>query len=210
MILSFFCVLFQIVHRDLAARNVLVDHNKLCKIADFGMSREVDENGEVREIRAARDALPVRWMAVESLLYGVFTPASDVWSFGVLLWEIVTLGSSPYANTPGREVMRGVARGRRLERPGHCRPELYALMEASWRAEPRRRPTFDELRTSLAVMLDAPPDGDAAASYVDLESFRQDPSCYEIDNCTPRGNYFTVRHNASTSTSRFSEFECDI
>lgn len=178
------------------------------------MSRVADmPGGEVQELRAPRNALPVRWMAVESLVYNVFTSASDVWSFGVLLWEIVTLGSSPYANTGGREVMRLVCRGHRLERPRHCRPELYSLMEVSWQEHARDRPTFAELRKRLHDMLCAPPDGDAAASYVDLESFRQDPTCYEIDNCTPRGNYFVVNNNNNTTTSttsRFSEFECDI
>lgn len=78
---------FQIVHRDLAARNVLVDHNKLCKIADFGMSRCAG-NGS----RTSRGALPVRWMAPEALLYNVYSHHTDVWAFGILLWEIVTLG----------------------------------------------------------------------------------------------------------------------
>lgn len=82
----------QIIHRDLAARNVLVDHNKLCKIADFGMSRFANEDGEVIETRHGRNALPIRWMAPESLIYSLFTTKTDVWSFGILMWEIVTLG----------------------------------------------------------------------------------------------------------------------
>lgn len=83
----------QIIHRDLAARNVLVDHNKLCKIADFGMSRFSNEDGEVIETRHGRNALPIRWMAPESLIYSLFTTKTDVWSFGILMWEIVTLGA---------------------------------------------------------------------------------------------------------------------
>jgi serine/threonine protein kinase len=89
-LLFFFCA--QIIHRDLAARNVLVDHNKLCKIADFGMSRFANEDGEVIETRHGRNALPIRWMAPESLIYSLFTTKTDVWSFGILMWEIVTLG----------------------------------------------------------------------------------------------------------------------
>lgn len=100
----------------------------------------------------------------------------------------------------GREVMRLVCEGYRLERPSHCRPELYRVMASTWSADPAQRPTFAELRTDLAALLETAP---AEGSYVDLESFRADSTVYEIDNCTPRGNYFTVK-------SRFSEFECDI
>lgn len=76
------------MHRDLAARNVLVDHNKLCKIADFGLSRAAGAAA-----RGGRGALPVRWMAPEALLYNVYSHHTDVWAFGILLWEIVTLGT---------------------------------------------------------------------------------------------------------------------
>ncbi|KAL4713624.1 hypothetical protein ACJJTC_017665 [Scirpophaga incertulas] len=114
-----------IVHRDLAARNVLVDHNKLCKIADFGMSRSAGEAS-----RAARSALPVRWMAPEALLYNAYSHHSDVWAFGILLWEIVTLGSTPYATMSGRQVAGAVAAGLRPARPAHCAPRLYRAMHA--------------------------------------------------------------------------------
>ncbi|XP_071646170.1 uncharacterized protein [Temnothorax longispinosus] len=157
----------KIIHRDLAARNVLVDHNKLCKIADFGMSRFANEDGEVIETRHGRNALPIRWMAPESLIYSLFTTKTDVWSFGILMWEIVTLGSTPYPDMTAREVMRNVHNGYRLERPSHCRTELFRVISRCWHADPDRRPEFQILRRDLAQLLEDNMNG----HYVDLESF---------------------------------------
>ncbi|XP_036145029.1 mucin-19 [Monomorium pharaonis] len=157
----------KIIHRDLAARNVLVDHNKLCKIADFGMSRFANEDGEVIETRHGRNALPIRWMAPESLIYSLFTTKTDVWSFGILMWEIVTLGSTPYPDMTAREVMRNVHNGYRLERPSHCRSELFRVISRCWHADPDRRPEFQILRRDLAQLLEDNMNG----HYVDLESF---------------------------------------
>ncbi|KAK0179611.1 hypothetical protein PV327_005349 [Microctonus hyperodae] len=157
----------KIIHRDLAARNVLVDHNKLCKIADFGMSRFANEDGECGETRHERNALPIRWMAPESLIYSSFTTKTDVWSFGILMWEIVTLGSTPYPDMAAREVMRNVQSGYRLERPSHCRSELFRVIARCWHAVPNRRPEFQTLRRDLAQLLEDNMNG----HYVDLESF---------------------------------------
>ncbi|XP_076234050.1 uncharacterized protein LOC143178980 [Calliopsis andreniformis] len=157
----------KIIHRDLAARNVLVDHNKLCKIADFGMSRFANEDGEVIETRHGRNALPIRWMAPESLIYSLFTTKTDVWSFGILMWEIVTLGSTPYPDMTARDVMRNVQNGYRLERPSHCRSELFRVISRCWHADPDRRPEFQTLRRDLAQLLEDNMNG----HYVDLESF---------------------------------------
>ncbi|XP_057325159.1 serine-rich adhesin for platelets-like [Microplitis mediator] len=157
----------KIIHRDLAARNVLVDHNKLCKIADFGMSRFANEDGECIETRHGRNALPIRWMAPESLIYSLFTTKTDVWSFGILMWEIVTLGSTPYPDMAAREVMRNVQDGYRLERPSHCRSELFRVIARCWHADPDRRPEFQLLRRDLAQLLEDNMNG----HYVDLESY---------------------------------------
>lgn len=159
-----------IIHRDLATRNVLVDHNKLCKIADFGMSRSVRETGDMYEQRHTKGALPIRWMAPESLHYRIFTHKSDVWSFGILMWEIVTLGSTPYPTMGAREVMRRVCDGYRLERPSHCRIELFRVISKCWNADPNKRPDFAALRHEIGALIEASKDG---GGYVDLESFAE-------------------------------------
>ncbi|KAF4521274.1 hypothetical protein B566_EDAN008477, partial [Ephemera danica] len=120
-------------------------------------------------------ALPIRWMAPESLVRSVFTHPSDVWSFGILMWEIVTLGSTPYPTMGAREVMRRVREGYRLERPPHCRPELFRVVASCWMADPVRRPDFAELRAELRRLRDegaACPGG----GHVDLESALPPPS----------------------------------
>ncbi|KAK7071595.1 hypothetical protein SK128_006556, partial [Halocaridina rubra] len=110
-----------IIHRDLAARNVLVGEDKICKVADFGFARDV-ANNRIYE-RKSDGRLPIRWMPPEALFDNIFTTKSDVWSFGVLLWEIVTLGSTPYPGLGASEVMKRVRDGYRLEKPDHCRRE---------------------------------------------------------------------------------------
>lgn len=160
-----------IIHRDLAARNILVDHTKLCKIADFGMSRNVRDTGQIYEQRPNRGALPIRWMAPESLHLSLFTHKSDVWSFGILLWEIITLGSTPYNKMGAREVMRQVREGYRLEKPKHCRSEFYKIVTKCWHSDPAKRPSFTDLKQDIASLLG---DDQTNGEYVDLEALTEE------------------------------------
>ncbi|KAG8437067.1 hypothetical protein GDO86_007950 [Hymenochirus boettgeri] len=140
----------QFIHRDLAARNVLVGENLVAKIADFGLSR-----GEEVYVKKTMGRLPVRWMAIESLNYSVYTTKSDVWSFGVLLWEIVSLGGTPYCGMTCAELYENLPQGYRMEKPRNCDDEVYELMRQCWRDRPYERPPFNQISLQLTRMLEA-------------------------------------------------------
>ncbi|XP_019386803.1 PREDICTED: tyrosine-protein kinase receptor Tie-1 [Crocodylus porosus] len=150
----------QFIHRDLAARNVLVGENLASKIADFGLSR-----GEEVYVKKTMGRLPVRWMAIESLNYSVYTTKSDVWSFGVLLWEIVSLGGTPYCGMTCAELYEKLPQGYRMEKPRNCDDEVYELMRQCWRDRPYERPPFAQISLQLIRMLEA------RKAYVNMSLF---------------------------------------
>ena len=151
------------VHRDLAARNVLVAKDMIIKIGDFGLARDVHKNDYYRKI--GDGWLPVRWMAPEALFQRRYTTRSDVWSFGVLLWEIMTLGASPYPSVPSVERLFQLIRdGHRMERPQNCSVDLYMIMRECWTAEPTQRPSFAELAEDMDRILINAREGD----YLDV------------------------------------------
>ncbi|XP_032145776.1 macrophage-stimulating protein receptor isoform X4 [Sapajus apella] len=133
------------VHRDLAARNCMLDKSFTVKVADFGLARDIldKEYYSVRQHRHAR--LPVKWMALESLQSYRFTTKSDVWSFGVLLWELLTRGAPPYSHIDPFDLPHFLAQGRRLPQPEYCPDSLYQVMQQCWEADPAVRPTFRAL-----------------------------------------------------------------
>ncbi|KAM9102744.1 angiopoietin-1 receptor [Sarcophilus harrisii] len=139
----------QFIHRDLAARNILVGENYIAKIADFGLSR-----GQEVYVKKTMGRLPVRWMAIESLNYSVYTTNSDVWSYGVLIWEIVSLGGTPYCGMTCAELYEKLPQGYRLEKPLNCDDEVYDLMRQCWREKPYERPSFAQILVSLNRMLE--------------------------------------------------------
>ncbi|XP_039607687.1 fibroblast growth factor receptor 3 isoform X6 [Polypterus senegalus] len=131
------------IHRDLAARNVLVTEDNVMKIADFGLARDVHNIDYYKKTTNGR--LPVKWMAPEALFDRVYTHQSDVWSYGVLLWEIFTLGGSPYPGIPVEELFKLLKEGHRMDKPANCTHELYMIMRECWHAVPSQRPTFKQL-----------------------------------------------------------------
>lgn len=141
----------KVIHRDLAARNVLVGEGEKCKVTDFGMARDV--YGDDIYKKKSRGRLPVKWTAYEALLYGTYTTQSDVWSFGVVLYEIFTVGGCPYPGIEGREIANKLKNGYRMPKPKHIDQNLYDLMLQCWQQKPNERPTFSVLKDTMADML---------------------------------------------------------
>lgn len=135
------------VHRDLAARNCLVGDHLTVKISDFGLSRDIYASDYYRV--QSKSLLPVRWMPPESILFGKFTSESDIWSFGVVLWEVFSYGHQPYYGYSNPEVIEIVRSRRLLQCPEDCPPHIFSLMTETWHEAANKRPTFSELHTRL-------------------------------------------------------------
>lgn len=198
------------VHRDLAARNCMVAEDFTVKIGDFGMTRDIYETDYYR--KGGKGLLPVRWMAPESLKDGVFTTCSDVWSFGVVLWEISTLAEQPYQGQSNEQVLKFVVDGGCLEQPETCPEKLHNLMQMCWQYNPKMRPPFieiiemlkDDLHPSFTEVSffyseeNKPPESDEFdMDFENMESIPLDPSYSQRDDLRNdngpslglRGNY---------------------
>ncbi|NXY89749.1 VGFR4 factor, partial [Alcedo cyanopectus] len=142
------------IHRDLAARNILLSENNVVKICDFGLARDIYKDPDY--VRKGDARLPLKWMAPEAIFDKIYTTQSDVWSFGVLLWEIFSLGASPY---PGVQIdedfCRRLKEGTRMRNPEYSTPEVYQTMLDCWQGVPTERPTFSELVERLGDLLQA-------------------------------------------------------
>ncbi|KAK2106276.1 hypothetical protein P7K49_015790 [Saguinus oedipus] len=134
------------IHRDLRAANILVGERLACKIADFGLARLIEDN-EYNPRQGAK--FPIKWTAPEAALFGRFTIKSDVWSFGILLTELISKGRVPYPGMSKREVLEQVEQGYHMPCPPGCPASLYEAMEQTWRLDPEQRPTFEYLQSFL-------------------------------------------------------------
>uniref|UniRef100_UPI0037E78E7A platelet-derived growth factor receptor beta-like isoform X2 n=1 Tax=Semicossyphus pulcher TaxID=241346 RepID=UPI0037E78E7A len=140
------------VHRDLAARNVLVCEGKLLKVCDFGLARDLQKDKDY--IARGNSFLPVKWMSPESIFHNIYSSQSDVWSYGVLLWEIFSLGVSPYPDLlMTQEFFSVLKRGYRMSRPDNAPRDIFDLMKLCWEEEPKSRPAFSSLVVSVGNML---------------------------------------------------------
>jgi len=151
--MAFIAGTLKIVHRDLAARNCLLSADKVCKIADFGLSRGLVENKDYYRVNEESDPIPVKWMPPETLQYGTTTTESDRWSFGVLVWEIASLAARPYPGVANKAVLEHIELGGRPKLPAGrescCPAELQELMQQCWSAEPADRPPFQQITDRL-------------------------------------------------------------
>jgi serine/threonine protein kinase len=151
-----------IIHRDLACRNVLVGQGKVLKIADFGLARKPlsDEYTSFNGVR-----LPIRWTSPEAALKGQFSEYSDVWSFGVCIWEIYTCGKQPYEECDIHDIIPHLLDGYRLERPSNCPDDLFSLVECCWKINPQERPSFSHLHSVLCGIIEQ----QHASNYISLQ-----------------------------------------
>ncbi|XP_022097116.1 angiopoietin-1 receptor-like [Acanthaster planci] len=138
-----------VIHRDLAARNILLGKGLVAKVSDFGLSR-----GEDIYVQTSMRRVPTRWLSIESLMYRTYTTQSDVWSFGILLWEIASIGGTPYPSIATKSLAAQLMDGYRMSKPPNCNDEIYSLMLRCWEEDPSNRPTFSDLVRILREMDD--------------------------------------------------------
>uniref|UniRef100_A0A8C7EE71 receptor protein-tyrosine kinase n=1 Tax=Nothoprocta perdicaria TaxID=30464 RepID=A0A8C7EE71_NOTPE len=153
------------VHRDLAARNILVNSQLVCKVSDFGLSRVLEDDPEATYTTSG-GKIPIRWTAPEAISYRKFTSASDVWSYGIVMWEVMSYGERPYWDMSNHEVMKAISEGFRLPAPLACPSAIYQLMLQCWQQERARRPRFADVLGILDKLIRAP---DSLASLADFD-----------------------------------------
>ncbi|KAK2850077.1 hypothetical protein Q7C36_008860 [Tachysurus vachellii] len=143
------------VHRDLAARNILVNSNLVCKVSDFGLSRVLEDDPEAAYTTRG-GKIPIRWTAPEAITYRKFTSASDVWSYGIVLWEVLSYGERPYWEMSNQDVIKAVDEGYRLPPPMDCPAPLYQLMLDCWQKDRNNRPKFEQIVSILDKLIRNP------------------------------------------------------
>ncbi|XP_014817874.1 PREDICTED: tyrosine-protein kinase Mer [Calidris pugnax] len=177
----------QFLHRDLAARNCMLRDDMTVCVADFGLSKKIYSGDYYRQGRIAK--MPVKWIAIESLADRVYTTKSDVWAFGVTMWEIATRGMTPYPGVQNHEIYEYLFHGQRLKKPEGCLDELYEIMSACWRANPAARPTFSQLKVHLEKLLENLPTvrGSGDVIYINTSLPEESPDSTQ-DSGFPQGD----------------------
>uniref|UniRef100_A0A4W5RRG4 Ephrin type-A receptor 7 n=1 Tax=Hucho hucho TaxID=62062 RepID=A0A4W5RRG4_9TELE len=143
------------IHRDLAARNILVNSNMVCKVSDFGLSRVLEDDPDAAYTTSG-GKIPIRWTAPEAIAYRKFSSSSDVWSYGVVMWEVMSYGERPYWNLTNRDVIKSVEEGYRLPAPMGCSGALHTLMLDCWQKDRNERPRFCQIVTVLDKLIRNP------------------------------------------------------
>uniref|UniRef100_A0AAX7SZV7 Ephrin type-A receptor 7 n=1 Tax=Astatotilapia calliptera TaxID=8154 RepID=A0AAX7SZV7_ASTCA len=191
------------VHRDLAARNILVNCNLVCKVSDFGLSRVIDDDPEA-VYTTTGGKIPVRWTAPEAIQYRKFTSASDVWSYGVVMWEVMSYGERPYWDMSNQDVIKAIEEGYRLPAPMDCPPGLHQLMLDCWQKDRAERPKFDQVVGILDKMI-RNPNTLKTPSTPDFTSFRSVGEWLEaIKMERYRDNFTAAGYSSLESVARMS------
>ncbi|XP_073668333.1 macrophage colony-stimulating factor 1 receptor isoform X2 [Paramisgurnus dabryanus] len=171
------------IHRDVAARNVLLTDKRVAKICDFGLARDImnDSNYVVK----GNARLPVKWMAPESIFECVYTVQSDVWSYGILLWEIFSLGKSPYPNMlVDSKFYKMIKCGYQMSRPDFAPPEIYTIMKMCWNLEPSERPTFNKISQLIERLLGETPDQQVNTDATEYQNVQSEaPADQQLESC---------------------------
>lgn len=142
----------KVLHGDLAARNVLLCENNIVKICDFGLAKALQNSDNYRKKR--HSALPIKWLAIETITDLLFSTYSDIWAYGVFLWELYSLAKSPYPGIPvDDKFCKLLENGYRMEKPNHANEEIFEIMLSCWKYRPDTRPSFDELEKMFAKMV---------------------------------------------------------
>ncbi|XP_077488496.1 hepatocyte growth factor receptor-like isoform X2 [Amblyomma americanum] len=172
------------VHRDLAARNCMLSKDLVVRVADFGFSRDVYEKQYYRKLMDGTK-LPLRWMAPESVEKGIYNYKTDVWAYGVLLWEVMTWGETPYSSMEPWDILEFLNEGLRLQLPKSCPPELYQIMLQCWHQDPAKRPPFSELVTDIATCTSCIKKGTRNNTVSLNAGYVNNPGCTVPDAITP-------------------------
>ncbi|KAG8580358.1 hypothetical protein GDO81_007266 [Engystomops pustulosus] len=174
------------VHRDLAARNILVNSNLVCKVSDFGLSRYLqDDTSDPTYTSSLGGKIPVRWTAPEAIAYRKFTSASDVWSYGIVMWEVMSFGERPYWDMSNQDVINAIEQDYRLPPPMDCPAALHQLMLDCWQKDRNSRPRFGEIVNTLDKMIRNP------ASLKTVATIPAVPSQPLLDRSIPDFTAFT-------------------
>uniref|UniRef100_A0A671YVV9 receptor protein-tyrosine kinase n=1 Tax=Sparus aurata TaxID=8175 RepID=A0A671YVV9_SPAAU len=164
------------VHRDLAARNILVNSNLVCKVSDFGLSRVLEDDPEAAYTTRG-GKIPIRWTAPEAIAYRKFTSASDVWSYGIVMWEVISYGERPYWEMSNQDVIKAIDEGYRLPAPMDCPVVLHQLMLDCWEKGRSDRPKFGQIVTILDKLIRNPA---SLRELANSSACREDPSTPEF------------------------------
>ncbi|PVD24076.1 hypothetical protein C0Q70_14546 [Pomacea canaliculata] len=189
------------IHRDLAARNCLLTSGPVAKLSDFGLSKDVYENGYY--FRKSKGRIPYKWLSPEALLWGQYSSKSDVWSYGILLWEVATFGGTPYAGIPPDRICDMHQSHYRLPQPPSCPDPLYRVMRCCWQEDPRKRPTFRRLCDVLELFVQNSSD----RKYLDLQPHTSPLQASDLDSgadCPLGPSRFGRRAPSLSSSKRLS------